>query len=88
MQKTIIKNPMPGSWPPGIQRQKKTHKEEKIEGEKKKKKENYSDGREKQVLGQLGAIEGHRYNYKPPVDYICADEYSFPRAILNQISHE
>jgi len=60
MQKTIIKNPMLGSRPPGIQRQKKTHKEEKIEGERKKKRKTNSDGREEQVLSQLGAIEGHR----------------------------
>jgi len=36
------------------------HKEEKIEGEKRGKRERRADRRGEQVLGQLGAIEGHR----------------------------
>lgn len=86
MQKTIIKNPMLGSRPPGIQRQKKNAKEEKIEGERKKKKENQLRWKGGTSPGPIRRDRRAPVITNPPLT-TYADEYSFPRAILNQISH-
>lgn len=61
MQEAIIKNLMLRvKAPRGTARRKKCIKKKKIEGEREEKKEERRTDRGEQVLGQLGAIEGHR----------------------------